>query len=170
MNLKNRVGRLLAQAQKRERLQRGKSVTRLLTGLEWEAVLDAVDKAIDPADQDLIAAIEAHVEEAARTALRHPTTGGPWHDESGEQLYQTHFFLYWLMGLRTGSWALPNPIPRAVLEGFNARYGCVLWRCEDCLTGLGNASRYSACPVCGSSNLSHKKLAVTRHWEYTPLP
>jgi hypothetical protein len=125
---------------------------------------------MDPADEDLVAAIMAHVEDRARTPLKHGITPEPLHDEDGKPLFETHFFEYWLWGLGVGSWALPQPtIPRAVLEGFNDRHGCVLWRCQDCLTALGNASRYSVCPVCGSTEIRGKTLWKDRHWEFTPL-
>jgi hypothetical protein len=153
--------------------RRDKGRTRLLKGLEFDAVCDAVEAAIDPADQDLLESILAQVEEAAKTRREAPSRNSDAWYEGCEQEYETHFFVYWLWGLSEGSWALPEPIPRAVLEGFNARCGCVLRRCEDCLTGLGNGSRYSACPVCGSDHLSHKKLygpTGHRHYEYTPLP
>ena len=50
-------------------------------------------------------------------------------------------------------------MPRSVMEAFNARYGCILKRCEDCLTALGNAVLFSTCPVCGSENLSYKDIS-----------
>jgi hypothetical protein len=113
------------------------------------------------------------VDTAARTLRVPPPRGSEYWYEGCEQEFETHFFVYWLWGLQEGSWALPVPVPRAVLEGFTSRCGCVLWRCEDCLTGMGNGSRYNACPVCGSANRSQKKLSGPkghRHWEYTPLP
>jgi hypothetical protein len=147
--------------------------TRLLKGATAEAVLDAVGEAIDPADEDVATSILAHVDEAARTPREAPPRGSEFWYEGCEQEFQTHFFVYWLWGLAEGSWALPAPMPRAVLEGFNSRCGCVLWRCEGCLTGLGNGGRYPLCPVCGSTNLSSKKLSGPpwdAHWQYTPLP
>src|SRR5215472_9922905 len=136
MNLDKRVDRLLEKARGRNRAGRGKGRTRLLAGLGTDAVFDALDAALDAADEDILNSVVGFAEEAARTPLRHPTTGGPWYDDGGNQLFDTHFFVSWLRGLREGSWALPEPTPRAVLEGFNARHGCVLWRCEDCLTAL----------------------------------
>jgi hypothetical protein len=167
MRLAGRVGKLEA-LEAAAKAGRG-GATRLLKGLEWEAVLQAVEGALDDADAAMLDAILAHVEEAARTPRGPPGD----RDEEGNPIYDTHFFEYWLWGLQEGSWALPQPIPRAVLEGFNSRCGCVLWRCEDCRTGLGNGRRYGSCPVCGSANLSHKKLSGPpwdSHWQYTPLP
>jgi len=136
-------------------------------------VLDAVGGAIADADEDLVTAILAHVDEAARTPREAPPRGSEFWYEGCEQEFQAHFFVYWLWGLTEGSWALPTPMPRAVLEGFNSRCGCVLWRCEACLTGLRNGSRYPLCPACGSASLSQKKLSGPpwdAHWQYTPLP
>ena len=173
MNLNNRVSRLLDEARGRERARRRKGTTRLLKGLEYEAVLNAVEAALDDADADLVESILGFVEKAAQTLREPPPQGSDNWYEGCEKEFETHFFVYWLWGLSEGSWALPTPMPRSLLEGFNSRYGCVLWRCEDCLTGLGNGSRYATCPVCGSENLSQKKLygpTGDRHWEYTPLP
>jgi hypothetical protein len=172
MSLKKRVDRLLAGARQANPACRGGGRTRLLKGLAWEAVLEAVAGAVGPPDRDLLDAILAHVEEAARTPRRHPSTGEPWRTEGGKQLYETHHFVYWLWGLQAGSWALPEPLPRAALEGFRGRYGAILWRCEACLTALANGGRYATCPTCGSSDLSHKKLGGSEgvsHWQYTPL-
>jgi hypothetical protein len=147
--------------------------TRSLKGLPWPEVCEAVLAAIDPADEDLFEAIHTHVETAAHTLREAPSRKSDAWYEGCEQEFEVHFFVYWLWGLPVGSWALPEPVPRAVLEGFNARYGCVLARCEDCLTGLGNGNRYSTCPVCGSEYLSCKKLSGPPwdpHWVYTPLP
>jgi hypothetical protein len=141
--------------------------------MEPKAICDAVGAALDPADGDLAASILALVDEAAKTPREAPPRNSEAWYEGCEQEFETHFFVYWLWGLAEGSWALPTPIPRSVLEGFNSRRGCVLWRCEDCLTGLGNGSRYASCPVCGSGNLSHKTLSGPpwdAHWQYTPLP
>jgi hypothetical protein len=150
-----------------------KGRTQLLKGQTHDAVCDAVAAAIDPADEDVFASILAHLEKAAQTPREAPSRASDAWYEGCEEEFDTHFFVYWLWGLAEGSWALPSPVPRAVLEGFNTPCGCVLWRCEDCLTGLGNGSRYASCPVCGSANLSHKKLygpTGHRHFEYTPLP
>jgi hypothetical protein len=128
---------------------------------------------VDDADEDVLDSILNFVEQAARTPRTPPPRESEYWYEGCEQESETQFFVYWLWGLAEGSWALPTPIPRSVLEGFNSRYGCVLWRCEECLTGLGNGSRHASCPVCGSGNLSHKKLSGpsgSAHWQYTPLP
>ena len=147
-------------------------MTRSLKGLDVDALLDAVAEAIDPADEALFLSIMGHVQKAAETRREPPPRSSEFWYEGCEQEFETHFFVYWLKGLLIGSWALPEKIPRAVLEGFNDRCGCVLWRCEDCLTGLGNGSRYTTCPVCGSTDLSHKKLSGPP-WdamhEYTPM-
>src|SRR5258708_155240 len=105
-----------------------KGRTRCLKGMDIGAVCAAVDAAINVGDQDVITAIVAHVEKAARKPLAHPRTGGPWYDDDGEQLFETHGFVYWLAGLQVGSWALPEPLPRPVLETFNAENALVFRR------------------------------------------
>jgi hypothetical protein len=170
------LNRLLREARGLRRAVERPGRTRSLQGLDLDDVIQAVQGAIDPADADLFRSVLGHVEAAAQTPLRHPLTGGPWRDEDGTPLFDTHFFVYWLWGLEAGSWNLADPLPRTVLEGFNARHGAILWRCEDCLTALANGSRYATCPACGSANLSHKKLSGNEvdgwdpHWIYTPLP
>jgi hypothetical protein len=64
-----------------------------------------------------------------------------------------------------------------VLEGFCSRYCCVLFRCEDCQTGLANgAGPFTHCPTCGGENISQKKLSGNEvdgwdpHRVYTPEP
>jgi hypothetical protein len=78
-----------------------------------------------------------------------------------------------LLGLQHGSWSLPDPMPRSVLENFARRHGCVLRRCEDCRMGLPNGVViFQTCPVCGSSRLSHKKISGPPwdpNYVYTPL-
>jgi hypothetical protein len=175
MSLGNRIHRLLRKAKERRREKRLKDRTRLLTGLDWDDVLKAMAAAIDPADGDLCGKILALAEEAKRTLRTPPPRASESWYEGCENEYEMHYFVYWLIGLMHGSWALPQRLPRAVLEGFADRRGCILWRCEDCLTALanGNHSRYKECPVCGSANLSHKKLSGPpwdAHWQYTPLP
>jgi len=130
--------------------------TRSLRGLETDAILDAVEAAVSPDDDELYERLWDHVEVA---------------DDQGD----THYFLHWVWGLQEGSWALPVPMPRAVLEGFDRNCGCTLFRCETCKTGLGNARYYAACPTCGASRdrISMKKLSGPPWdplWVYTPLP
>ncbi len=85
----------------------------MLTGMEWDGVLEAVGGSLNEADEDVCNSILNHVAEAARTPRQHPMKGGPLHDDDGNLVHETHFFVYWLMGLREGSWSLPVLIPRA---------------------------------------------------------
>src|SRR5262249_52944473 len=137
--------------------------TRSLKGLSTEDVLAAVEVAVDPADRDLLAKIEALCEERGKVLLRHPHTGEPWLDENGEQFCDVHGFVYWRVGLGLGSWTLPEPIPHAFLEGFNDPHAMVLARCENCQCGVTNVYRWRGhlnCPACGSGNVSAKKLSM----------
>jgi hypothetical protein len=152
----------------------GKNPTRSLQGCTHDAIWDAVEAAIDPADQDVVERIAAHVRELAAVPWQNQTTKEKYLDEDGKVQPTPHFFIFWLWGLEAGSWNLPKRIPRAVLEGFDSRWGAVLHRCEDCRTGLGNGhGPFSTCPVCGGGQLSCKKLSGPpwdKHWQYTPLP
>lgn len=135
-----------------------KKPTRDCTDWSSKEILQAVDKAIHPADRDLLDRIIGHVNEIRI------------HRDQ-----KAHHFIDWLRGLKIGSWHLPKRIPREWLEGFDRANGAVLFRCEDCLAGLGNGRKdhYQTCPICGSANLSVKKLSGPpwdAHWEYTPLP
>jgi hypothetical protein len=99
-----------------------------------------------------VRAILAHVEEAARTSLSAPRGSDYWYEGCGE--FQTHFVVECLWDPGIGAWALPVPLPRAVLKAFNSPSGGVRWRCEACRTGLGSGSHYPVCPVCGSARFS----------------
>jgi hypothetical protein len=140
-------------------------------GLEWSALIKRVAAAVDPADGDVMDKIVGFMAEAHATP--YANAYGPVKDEQGNQVYERHHFDYWLLGLQHGSWSLPDRMPRSALENFASRHGCVLRRCEDCRMGLPNgAILFQTCPVCGSANLSHKKLSGPPwdpHWVYTPL-
>jgi hypothetical protein len=147
--------------------------TRDLTGVEWEELLAAVDGALMPADADLVQQIRALVEELAKVPWRNQTTKELYLTEDGQEQPTPHFFCYWLWGLQAGSWRLPDPIPREVLEGFCRLHGAVLRRCEDCLSAFGNACSYQHCPVCQSTRISVKKLiapSCDAAWQYAPRP
>jgi hypothetical protein len=160
-----------ARQKHRRRNPTGGGRTRCLKGLPWEQVVDAVLGAVEPGDGDLLESILAHVEERGKVQVLEPSTLEPMVDGDGKPVCETHYFFYWLWGLQEGSWNLPVPLPRVVLEGFNARHCAILWRCEDCRTALANARekwRGLPCPVCGSARQSFKCLAG-RHYEYTPI-
>jgi hypothetical protein len=131
----------------------GKTV--MLTGQTTDQILEAIEKATDAADGELLDVIDAHCGAVAEEAEGRPT--------------REHYFLCWVIGLELGSWSLPLSIPRSVLEGFAERHGCIVWRCESCLTALGNGSRYSVCPVCGSADLSQRDFAHGSLVEYFPV-
>jgi len=173
MNVRGRLARLESLRAPENGGLPGK--TRSLKGLDHEAVCDAVEDAVADEDAGLLEAVIALALEAERTPRLRYEGGAmvPWLDDDGEQLFETHHFSYWVWGLGLGSWSLPLKIPRAVLEGFNHRHGCVLSRCECCRTGLANGARYPACPVCGAGRgmISCKALygpTHHRHYEYKP--
>lgn len=146
---------------------------RLLTGKSSDEIINLVEAAISPADQDVVEQIEVFMEQAERTPRIRRSDGEPERYENGEIIYESHYYMNWLLGLHVGSWSLPKKMPRVALEAFNSRYGCVLWRCENCLMALANGKRWDSCPICASRNISQKKLwgpPWDAHWEYTPVP
>ena len=180
MNPRSRLGQLLEQAKAMHRGQRLADRRMVCRGKTWEEVLALVEAAIDPADVDVAEKIMALVEERAHTPVNDYANGHtkdpkgeaawpPVRDADGNIVYETHHFIWWLLGLQRGSWSLPERIPRAALGAFAERYGGVGNRCEDCLMGLANAARFDCCPVCGSTRISCKDLSG-RHYEYRPIP
>jgi len=141
---------------------------RMCRDMDWPGLLQLVDEKLEQseADEALINEILAFVGEAAATPVLeygNGKNGEPLLDEESQPVFEQHFFVSWLMGLLTGSWSLPEDLPRRFLEGFASRYGTIMWRCEECLSGLGNGvldkgGPYNACPICNSANLSHKYL------------
>ena len=150
MNLRKRVEKL-------ERLfkpaARRVAPTRDLTGMDWDKLLAEVDGALMDADADLVREIMALAHELAQEPWQNQTTKENLTAEGQEQP-TPHFFIRWLCGLQDGSWRLPLPIPREVLEGFCRLHGAVYRRCEDCLCAVGNAIPYERCPVCQSERLA----------------
>jgi hypothetical protein len=130
--------------------------------MAWDELIERVNAALCPDADDLIEQIEAFAREAQATPLfdhigrKEPQ---PVLDEEGKQVFDHHFSQDWMWGLVAGSWSLPKSLPRSFLEGFCSRYGMVMWRCVNCLCGLGNNSRCPNCPICGSTELTHKYLA-----------
>jgi hypothetical protein len=134
-------------------------------GLDFEEILARVDAAIDPVDEDLLGRILAHYNAAAATPWKNQMTGEPYLDEDGVQLNEMHFFGEWLSGLYHGWFSLPPRLPKALLETFDRRYGSLLWRCENCLAGHGNAVVQSACCVCGGKLLQRSLCCTSIGWE-----
>jgi hypothetical protein len=134
-------------------------------GLDFAEILTRVEAAIDPADEDIVERILAHYNAAAATPWKNQTTGEPYLDDDGVQLNEMHFFGEWLSGLQQGWFSLPARLPRGLLETFDRRYGCLLWRCEDCRAGHGNAVVRSACCVCGGKLLQRSLCGESLGWE-----
>jgi hypothetical protein len=125
--------------------------------LDFDEILKRVDAAIDQADEDIVERIIAHCHDASATPWKNQTTGEPYLDEQGAQLNEMHFFEEWLIALQHGLFSLPARLPRALLETFDRRYGCLLHRCENCMAGYGNAVVHSVCCLCGGK-LLHRSL------------
>jgi hypothetical protein len=169
MNLRKRLERL-------ELLVKpvaGRVCNRDMKCIPWEELLKTVEDAVASADDDLLTEILGLVEAHGKESGQNQTSKETHLDPQDREITPPHFFVIWLWGLEEGSWRLPARLPRELLEGFCRPYGCVLFRCEDCLTGLGNARLYAECPVCHSVRISCKKLSGPPWdplWVYTPLP
>jgi hypothetical protein len=172
VNVNRRLNKLLDAAKGVCRTRRREARRVMCKGMPWNDLLEAVVAAVAQEDCDVLERIMGFVEERAATPyVENRLTGEPKKDEHGNIVYEIHHFIYWLWGLQEGSWSLPERLPRAVLEGFADRHGCVLWRCEDCFLGLANGrGYYDHCPVCGSDNISMKDLSRSKHWEHYPVP
>jgi hypothetical protein len=169
MNIRRRLEKLELLA----RPVASKVANRDMKGVAWKELVKAVNEAIDDADVDLYAEILDLLEERAKEPLRDPITKVKDLDDEGREIPTPHFFTIWLWGLQEGSWRLPARLPREVLQGFCRRHGAVLFRCENCLLGLGNARLYAECPVCHSAEISCKNLGGPPWdslWVYTPRP
>jgi hypothetical protein len=108
----------------------------------------------------------------------------------GEQIRDTHGFVYWLWGLQAGSSSLPEPIPHEFMLAWRNGHAnhpagaspVPVRRCEDCLLVLPNCTAdgfgpcLAPCPACGSDNISWKDLSGNEvdgwdpMWVYTPRP
>jgi hypothetical protein len=155
MSLRKRLERL----ENRLQVKALPVATRELTGMEWNQLLAEVDAAMQRTDTDLIKQIMTFTEELGQVVWQNEMTGEKYLTDEGHEQPTPHFFIRWLWGLHDGSWRLPDPVPRAVLEGFVSLRGAVLWRCEDCLTALGNGRLYDRCPVCQSMRLAVRNLS-----------
>jgi len=165
MSFKNRLNRLDFFL-RNPRGGRGRRVImKSLRGLEWEQVIAAVDAAVLPESDEVLAGIVDHVEEFHQRPARELPNGEMWED--------SHGFSMWLQGLQDGWALLPPVIPQAVFLAW--RNGSAnhpaggtpvpTYRCEDCLmvlpncdeSGFGNCLR--PCPVCGSERLADADLS-----------
>jgi hypothetical protein len=136
--------------------------------MTWKELLDAVDAAILPESDDVLAEIMDHVEEYHARPLREIGTG--------EMVKDVHGFVQWLQGLQDGWAALPEVIPHCVLLAWRNGYTyhpakdspMPFWRCEDCHMVLPNSTVSGTdpvyywdepCPVCGSVRLARMDLS-----------
>jgi hypothetical protein len=73
---------------------------------------------------DVLERILGHVAGANRTPkYNYANPKEPPRDESGEIIYEWHFFCRWLAGLQDGSFGLPPKVPRQLLESFDDATG-----------------------------------------------
>src|ERR1700722_3960896 len=82
-------------------------------GMEWEAVVNRAAEAIDDADVDVFERILDPVAEANRMLrYNYANPNEPPRDETGDIVYESHFFSRWLAGLQDGSFDLRARVPR----------------------------------------------------------
>src|ERR1700722_1585484 len=156
MTLKGRLAKMESVVKQRHRAEMSEC-----KGLAVDELYERIDAATDPADQDVIDRIAAHIVKASET----PWTGVPLRDEAGEIRYQSHYFLDWIDGLLDGAFSLPAKIPLALLETFDRDCGHVMWRCRECRTGHGNAFVVPSCLVCGGETEQHCLWSDSPFWE-----
>jgi hypothetical protein len=179
MNLKNRVQRLEKKADMMAK-GRGRTVSsRYCKGAGFDELMHMVEEGLLPESVPVLANIVQQIEEYhQRPARKLP---------DGEMIQDIHGFVYWLWGLQAGCSSLPEKIPPELLLAWRNGYTnhpagvspVPLRRCEDCMLVLPNCTpdgfgpSINPCPVCGSENISHKKLSGPP-WDpmhiYTPLP
>jgi hypothetical protein len=181
MNAKNRLDKLLASARGMAR-RRGQAIRRRqCQNATWEELLRMVEESLLPESMPVIEDIVSQIQEHDRRLPREISNGKLVHDVYG--------FVYWQMGLQTGSSSLPEKIPHELLLAWrnghaNHPAGATpvpVFRCEACLLVLPNCtvdgigSCLKPCPACGSSDISYKKLSGNAAdgwdpmWVYTPL-
>jgi predicted RNA-binding Zn-ribbon protein involved in translation (DUF1610 family) len=116
---------------------------RRLEGADLGTILEAIQAAVSPQDQDILG-------EIVKQAL------------ACEQ--STHGFVSWARLISDGVASLPERIPTAVLLAWRGDYGkqpLPLRRCQGCKMVLPNVPEmWSApCPVCGSALICYADLS-----------
>jgi hypothetical protein len=145
----------------------------------WEELLRRVEESIPPESWSVTKDILKQIGEYKQRQ--------PLEVANGKTEQFIHGFVYWLWALQAGSSSLPEKIPHELLLAWRNghanhpadRTPLPLRRCEDCLLVMPNCtpdgfgSCLTPCPVCGSGNISHKKLSGPP-WDamyiYTALP
>jgi hypothetical protein len=139
-----------------------------IAGLPSKEFFDCIEGAIREEDHDVWKRLIDVMRLMAKQPRKHPSTGEIDADDKGQPLFEISMLRYWLHHLRAGHLRLPKSIPRLVLESLDSEHGCVLFRCESCLTGYGNAipSAVRPCAVCGSAEVCCRKLSISLlEWE-----
>lgn len=134
-----------------------------LVGMGLEEIIDAVEAAAAPEDRHILAAIGEQTEDYHATL-----------PDLTSQEGRLHGFMVWVGELHRGQAALPERLPRIVLETWRDFYRpsggppgqpspwCPwpMWRCEDCLMVLPSCDgEWPACPVCASKNILRADLS-----------
>src|SRR5260370_22997022 len=133
MNLEKRLEKVEAEV-----VQRCSMELEDWKGIDMGEIVRRVEAAIDPADEDLLTKIVAHIGKASETPRQRYVGPGqyePERDKQGEIVYNEHFFMDWLLGLYDGAFSLLPKIPRGLLESFDRYCGDVGRRCPECRTG-----------------------------------
>jgi hypothetical protein len=167
MNLKNRVRRLEEKANMLAK-GRGRTVSsRFCKGASFDELMQMIEESLLPESVPVLESIVKQMEEYHQRPPRKLP--------NGEMIPRIHGFMDWLWGLQASSSSLPEKIPPELLLAWRNGYAnhpagstpVPLRRCEDCLLVLPNCTSdgfgpcIHPCPVCGSENISHKKLSGT---------
>jgi hypothetical protein len=158
MNLRTRLQKVEAAASTLRR--RPKMIS--CEDMDWDEFSQRVCDAMDEADDDILQHIPDHMEERSKTPRRdYACWNEPLRDENGQIIYELHFFLIWLIGLKNGWFNLPARVPGLLLETLDRDHGCISFRCRDCRCGIGNAVILAECPSAEAS-WRHRAWPATR--------
>lgn len=167
MNLHNRIDKLLNTVRPMAETKRRAKRTARLKGATMETICNAVENAVDPQDMHILDEICYQIQEyEAQPSYKYRA-----YEKEREHIY-VHGLTQWLLLLRDGVAALPDRLPRSVLEAWRDRYvskwgprgepWCPhpFWRCMDCAMVLphGDGGWSAPCPVCGSARVWHSNF------------
>jgi hypothetical protein len=179
MNLKSRVSKLEKKATMMAK-GRGRLVSsRFCKGASFDELMQMIEESLLPKSVPVLETIVKQIKDYQQRPPRKLP--------NGEMSQRIHGFMDWLRGLQAGSSFLPEKLPPDLLLAWRNGYvnhpagvtPIPVRRCEDCLLVLPNCSPdgfgpcIHPCPVCGSENISHKKLSgppCDPMHIYTPLP
>src|SRR6516164_2570207 len=107
MKAKTRLDKLLATARVMARRRDQTIRRRQYQNATWEELLRMVEESLLPESVPVIEEIVSQIQEYDRRPAREIS--------NGKLVQDVHGFVYWLMGLQTGSSSLPEKIPHELL-------------------------------------------------------